>query len=285
MTFSFIQIADPQFGMYSKLSGIDNPAVDRMANLGLMVQRMPKAEGMDFETANHGKVIDAANRLRPAFVVTCGDMTNDQDDPFEEHAELMRVTAGLSDDIPMHWVSGNHDVRGQPTHESLARYRGMYGDDVYSFDHEDSHFVVLNSTVIKSSANVEDECERQLAFLEADLRTGERERQPPHGRVHPPPAVPRLPGGGQQLAGAAAGAQAADGRPVPRDRRHPRLLGTLAPQPPRLLRGPGGRGDERGRLPAWAPTRPGCGSCRSATRASGTGSSHSTTCPIASTWD
>ena len=124
MTFSFIQIADPQFGMYSHLSGVDNPAVDRMANLGLMVERVPRVEGMDFETANHGKVIDAANRLRPAFVVTCGDMTNDQDDPLEEHAELMRVTAGLSDDIPMHWVSGNHDVRGQPT---PSRSRGTGG--------------------------------------------------------------------------------------------------------------------------------------------------------------
>ena len=166
MAFSFVQIADPQFGMHSQLSGFDNPAVDRLANLGLMVEPMPKADNMDFETANYGKVIDAVNRLRPAFVATCGDMTNDQDNPFEEHAELMRVTAGLSDDIPMHWVSGNHDVRGQPTHESLERYRGMYGDDVYSFDHEDSHFVVLNSTVIKNSANVEDECEQQLAFLE-----------------------------------------------------------------------------------------------------------------------
>ena len=188
MTFSFVQIADPQFGMHSHLSGFDNPAVDRLANLGLMVEPMPKAENMDFETANYGKVIDAVNRLRPAFVATCGDMTNDQDNPFEEHAELMHVTAGLSDDIPMHWVSGNHDVRGQPTHESLARYRGMYGDDVYSFDHEDSHFVVLNSTVIKSSANVEDECERQLAFLEADLREA-REKGSRHMVVfthHPP---------------------------------------------------------------------------------------------------
>ena len=52
----------------------------------------------------------------------------------------------------------------------MARYRGLYGDDVYSFDHEDSHFVVMNSTVCKRPEMVEDEWERQLAFVEADLR-------------------------------------------------------------------------------------------------------------------
>ena len=53
----------------------------------------------------------------------------------------------LDGDIPMRWVSGNHDVGVPPTPESIAAYQGRYGPDNYSFDHEGSHFVVINSSV------------------------------------------------------------------------------------------------------------------------------------------
>ena len=53
----------------------------------------------------------------------------------------------LDDDIPMRWVSGNHDVGVPPTPESIAAYKARYGPDNYSFDHGHSHFVVINSSV------------------------------------------------------------------------------------------------------------------------------------------
>ena len=237
MTFSFIQIADPQFGMYSQLSGVDNPAVDRLANLGLMVERVPKVEGMGFETANHGKVIDAANRLRPAFVVTCGDMTNNQDDPIgrarRAYARHRRALRRYSDALGL-----RQPRRARPADPRVA---GPLPGDVRR------RRLLLRprgQPLRRSEQHGDQELGQRRGRVRAAARVprsgpagGERERQPPHGRVHPPPAVPRLPGGGQQLAGTAAGAQAANGRPVPRNRRHPCLFGPLAPQPPRLLRG------------------------------------------------
>ena len=170
MAFSFIQLADPQFGMYAGLSGLDNPNFDLFADLGLNVTRVPKVTGFEYETERYEIAIAAANRLGPQFVVTCGDMCNDKENPSDEYAELMRITGTLSENIPMYWVSGNHDVTNEPTPESLSRYRKLYGDDVYSFDREDSHFVVLNSTVCQEPSQVWHEWEKQVEFLTSDLQ-------------------------------------------------------------------------------------------------------------------
>src|SRR6478752_5271009 len=68
--FFFIQMSDPQFGMFT-------------AN-GDFLQ----------ETANFTRAIDAANRLRPAFVVVTGDLTNRQGDS-AQIAEYRRVASTL----------------------------------------------------------------------------------------------------------------------------------------------------------------------------------------------
>lgn len=169
MAFSFIQLADPQFGMHAGLSGPDNPNRGLFADLGMNVPRFPKVTGFQYETERYEMAIAAANRLKPEFVVTCGDMCHDKDDPTDEYAELMRITRKLSKSIPMYWVSGNHDVTNEPTQESLSRYRKLYGDDIYSFDRDGSHFVVLNSTVCQEPSQVPDEWERQVDFLTSDL--------------------------------------------------------------------------------------------------------------------
>ena len=170
MAFSFIQLADPQFGMYASLSGTDNPSFDRLADLGMNITKVPKTTGFQYETARYEMAIAAANKLDPEFVITCGDMCNDKENPSDEYTELMRITGTLSKTIPMYWVAGNHDVTNQPTPESLSRYRKLYGDDVYSFDREDSHFVVINSTVCQDPSLVWNEWERQVEFLTSDLR-------------------------------------------------------------------------------------------------------------------
>ena len=170
MSFFFIQLADPQFGLYADLSGLDDATAERLAAMGHKVSRVPKTTGFAYETERYEKAIAAVNRLAPAFVVTCGDMCNDMEDPTAELAELRRITAKLDPGVPMHWVAGNHDVTNEPTPESLGRYRERFGDDVYSFDHGGSHFVVLNTTVPHRPARVWDEWEKQLAFLEEDLR-------------------------------------------------------------------------------------------------------------------
>src|SRR5262245_24049984 len=96
--FFFMQISDPQFGMY--------------------------AENRNFaqETANLEFAIATANRLRPAFVVVCGDLVNKAGDK-EQIAEYLRITQKLDKSIPLHSVAGNHDVGNSPSPESLAAYR------------------------------------------------------------------------------------------------------------------------------------------------------------------
>ena len=170
MSFFFMQLADPQFGMYAQLSRIDDGERARFEGMGLKLLSAPETFGLDYETDHYGKAIAAANRLRPDFVVTCGDMCNNMVDPTDELAELKRITAGLDSDIPMHWVAGNHDVTNEPTHESIANYRERFGPDFYSFDRKGSHFVVLNSTVWQEPANVPDELEKQVEFLISDLQ-------------------------------------------------------------------------------------------------------------------
>ena len=188
MAFSFIQLADPQFGMFAALSGCDNPDTEKLEQLGLNPPRCSKVEGFEYETKRYSKAISLANKLNPAFVVTCGDLCNNKVDPTDEYAELMRITSQLNKDIPMHWVSGNHDVSNTPTQQLLTRYRGMYGDDVYSFDVENCHFIVLNSTVCQDPSEVWDEWIKQLHFLESDLKKA-RSRNVRHIVVfthHPP---------------------------------------------------------------------------------------------------
>ena len=170
MSFSFVVIADPQFGMYAALSGMDNDGYDQVSRLGSKVSAVPKMVGMDYETERYERVIVAVNRLKPEFVVTCGDMCNNKENPSEEYAELMRITNKLSHDIKMHWVPGNHDVGNIPTSKLISRFHQLYGSDMYSFNVQGSHFLVMNSSVCQDPSMVPQEWERQLEFLNADLQ-------------------------------------------------------------------------------------------------------------------
>ena len=170
MSFSFVVIADPQFGMYSALSGLDNAGYDQISTLWSNVTAAPKVFGMQYETVRYERVIEAVNRLKPEFVVTCGDMCNDKEEPSEEYAELMRITNKLSSDIKMHWVPGNHDVGNIPTAKLISRFHRLYGKDMYSFNVQDSHFLVMNSSVSQDPSMVPQEWESQLEFLDSDLQ-------------------------------------------------------------------------------------------------------------------
>ena len=165
MAFFFVQFADPQFGMYAALSGLDDDRLADYHRRGLNVAATPKITGFARETELYESAIASANRLAPKFVVTCGDMINDAD----QHAqfeELTRITGKLDDSIPMHWVPGNHDVGNVVTTESLAEYRARFGRDDYFFDHAGSRMVVLNSNIAVDPSLVPNEWQRQRAFAE-----------------------------------------------------------------------------------------------------------------------
>ena len=162
-------MADPQFGMFSSLSGLNEDQIDRIGRKGLRVRSAPKIAGFADETSLYGKAISAANSLAPDFVVVCGDMVNDYTDP-AQLAEVRRITAKLSGDIPVHWAAGNHDVGDAPTVESLRLYRERFGRDNYVFRHKGSCFIVLNSCVCYDPSNVPGEWERLREFLTPALR-------------------------------------------------------------------------------------------------------------------
>lgn len=140
----FIQGSDPQFGMYAK----DKNFVQ--------------------ETANFEFFIASVNRLKPAFAIVCGDLTNLAGNA-DEIAEYHRIAKKLDPAVKLYNVAGNHDVGNEPTPESLALYRKNYGPDWYSFEAQGLYGIVLNSSVIKYPAKVEDEAAKQEAWLRAEL--------------------------------------------------------------------------------------------------------------------
>jgi 3',5'-cyclic AMP phosphodiesterase CpdA len=140
----FIQLADPQFGAFTN---------DR-----------------DFvqETANYEFAVANINRLRPKFVVICGDLINKVGDTVQS-AEYFRITKKIDPSITVYPVSGNHDVGNEPTPETLAYYREHFGKDYYGFREGDLHGIVLNSSLISAPSKAQADADRQEAWLKDEL--------------------------------------------------------------------------------------------------------------------
>jgi 3',5'-cyclic AMP phosphodiesterase CpdA len=148
--FFFIQLSDPQFGMFS-----DN------ANF---VQ----------ETANFEFAVASINRLHPAFVVITGDLVNKAGDTAQIN-EFKRILAKVNPDIPVHNVSGNHDVGNEPTPQSVAAFTNQFGPDHYTFRHHDFVGIVLNSSLIKAPAGAQALFTEQEHWLEGELEKARQE--------------------------------------------------------------------------------------------------------------
>ncbi len=169
MAFFFIQMTDPQFGMFARLSGMDDGRIqDLRQRMGWTIRPAPKTTGFAQDSALYEKAIAAANRLNPAFVVISGDMVEDRNDP-SQLAELRRITAKLHPRIPVRWAPGNWDVGNTPTPQTLEQYREKFGDDYYSFEYADTGFIVLNSSVGFDDSQVPQEWDRQVEFLRSTL--------------------------------------------------------------------------------------------------------------------
>ena len=128
------------------------------------------ADNQDFrqETANWEFVIANANRLRPAFVVVTGDLTNKPRDA-AQIGEYRRINARLDKSIHLYSAAGNHDVGNEPSVELLTKYRENYGPDYYSFREGPVYGIVLDSSLLKAPAQVPEEAARQEAWLEHEL--------------------------------------------------------------------------------------------------------------------
>lgn len=152
--FFFIQMADPQFGFFT-------------AN-------------KDFvrETANFERAIAATNRLRPAFVVVCGDLTHRAGDTAQV-AEYRRIVALLDKSIPLYNVPGNHDLALPLSPASVRAYRQQFGPDYYTFENHGMLGIVINTSLIKEPALAPDETAAQDAWLRATLEKARSGRRRP----------------------------------------------------------------------------------------------------------
>ena len=170
MDFFFIQMSDPQFGMFAGFSGMDDSRIlELREKMGFKIRRAPKTTGFADETRLYEKAIAAANRLNPAFIVMSGDMVQNKDDA-SQLAELRRITGQLSSQIPIYWAAGNWDVGSTPTPETLTQYRERFGEDNYTFEYGGTSSIILNSSVAFDDSQVPQEWDRQVAFLRSSLR-------------------------------------------------------------------------------------------------------------------
>jgi serine/threonine-protein phosphatase CPPED1 len=149
--FYFVMLTDTQMGMY--------------------------ASNKDFirETANYEFAVATVNRLKPGFVIMLGDLINKEGDA-EQIREFQRISHKIDPAIPVYYVSGNHDVGHEPTPETLAAYRQIFGPDYYSFKVGPVYGIVLNSTLIHSPQKAEAEYEKQVSWLKKELETAKESK-------------------------------------------------------------------------------------------------------------
>jgi serine/threonine-protein phosphatase CPPED1 len=146
----FVDMADPQMGMFAK----NQDTLQEQANLNF--------------------VVASINRLKPAFIVVCGDLVNRTADA-EQISQYKRIMREVDPHIPIYNVAGNHDVGNQPTEETLAQYRKEFGRDYYTFDSGDIRGIVLDSNLIASPQSVPQESEAQERWLIDELQRARRE--------------------------------------------------------------------------------------------------------------
>lgn len=139
----FIQITDPQFGMFENNGGFEK------------------------ETILYEKAVASINKLKPEFVVITGDFVNDPKS-VSQIKEFKRITAKISPNIPVYYTPGNHDLGQTPDRKSIRAYVKNYGYDQFSFTCNGSSFIGFNSSLIK--ADMDKPEQKQYKWLRKRLK-------------------------------------------------------------------------------------------------------------------
>ncbi len=147
--YTFFQMADTQFGFFNA-----NKEFSR-------------------ETVNMEKAIAESNRLKPAFVVICGDLVNKPGD-LAQIAEYKRIASKLDPSIKLYSVSGNHDVENVPTTASLKLYKQHFGEDRYTFRSGNMLGIIINSSLIKDPSLAPAEAAAQETWLRTNLENAKK---------------------------------------------------------------------------------------------------------------
>jgi 3',5'-cyclic AMP phosphodiesterase CpdA len=148
--FFFVQLTDPQFGMFA-------------ANTGFAQ-----------ETANLEFAVASVKRLRPAFVVVTGDLVNRTGDEAQT-AEYLRVMRKLDPAIKAFSVPGNHDVGNEPTPGSIADYTRRIGPDHFSFRHGGFTGIVVNSCLLFAPQKAPAAAAEQDKWLSTEFASAKRD--------------------------------------------------------------------------------------------------------------
>lgn len=111
-------------------------------------------------------VLRDMERLHPDFIVTVGDQIEGYQSrevaikEWDEILESMKVIT-----CPVFYTAGNHDIYCEVSEEVFSEKTGF--KPYYTFDYENSHFVILNNAIAE---NFEEMDKEQIQWLEKDLR-------------------------------------------------------------------------------------------------------------------
>jgi len=118
------------------------------------------------------KAVEHINRLKPKFVIVCGDLTNAK--PFrpaykEQVTDYKRVMSMISEDIPLVCICGNHDVGNKPKPETIAAYEDNFGSHYFSFWVGGIQCFGINSSLFFNPKKAPEILEEQKQWLRAEL--------------------------------------------------------------------------------------------------------------------
>lgn len=145
--YFFIQITDPQFGMFENNNGFEK------------------------ETVLYTKAVTEVNRLKPDFVVITGDLVNNLKDTLQI-AEFKRITKEINSRIPVYLIPGNHDIGNVPDNQSINSYIKNFGYDRFLVKHKGSRFIGFNSSIIK--AKIPQLEQKQFEWLNKTLKKSKK---------------------------------------------------------------------------------------------------------------
>ncbi|XP_010576786.1 PREDICTED: serine/threonine-protein phosphatase CPPED1 isoform X2 [Haliaeetus leucocephalus] len=164
--FYFIQGADPQFGLMKAWAvGDTNNGDDEW--------------GEEIKLAE--QAVQAINKLdpKPKFFVLCGDLIHGMPGTQwrkDQEQDLKNVLKNTDQDIPLVFVSGNHDIGNTPTRETIDNYCKNWGDDYFSFWVGGVFFLVLNSQLYFDSSKCPELKQAQDVWLNEQLAVAEKQK-------------------------------------------------------------------------------------------------------------
>lgn len=207
--FFFVQSTDTQFGMVESLVGRELPVVGYDNTSRIFYDQKTRNELMRIyhvqEAVRLKELIRKVNAMnpRPGFLVISGDMVDAYpltdaaatrgNKRADQEKQLLKVLEGVSAEIPVVVVPGNHDLGNAPTADTIQQYKDLFGDDYFSFWTKGSLFLVLNSQLYKNSSFVESERTGQDVWLDTVLEDA-KGKKPRHIVVlmHIPPFLESL---------------------------------------------------------------------------------------------